>query len=482
MPVSDKSQAGRRKAVFVLGMHRSGTSALTRALNLLGLRLPDDLLPANHGNRRGYWEPQAMMRLNERMLDRLDRVWFDPKPLVMDVLPADQRAAFIDEAAAFLSDEAHGAKGIVLKDPRVSRLLPVWLEAARAAGLDPSVIVACRNPLEVAASLQARDRMETGHGLQLWVSYMLEAEVNSRGLPRYLVEYEQILDDWRSALAPAVETVGLQDVRDFDTAASEIDAFLDNSDRHHASERPTAALGEGLVDLAALYQLFRNDHVLAGVEAFDAMRGSWHAYWTAQSPGDHASAFLFGLSEGYARKARACLAEADSGKAVDWLQKGIAAYPGTAALHHELGRLYLREKRFEDALPGLRRAAELAPDRGVHHHHLSQALAGAGQLDEAVVAAQSAVDCEPNAPALHNHLGMLIMRSGNLEAARLEFSRAMTLDPAFAGAHHGMSLLLEREDKLSDALAASREAMRLAPDVAVYRKRHDMLAGKLSEG
>ena len=46
----------KRICVLVLGMHRSGTSALTRVISLLGAKLPKHLMPANFANETGYWE------------------------------------------------------------------------------------------------------------------------------------------------------------------------------------------------------------------------------------------------------------------------------------------------------------------------------------------------------------------------------------------------------------------------------------------
>ena len=43
----------RRTCLIVLGMHRSGTSALARVLNLLGASLPNRMLGAESGKRSG---------------------------------------------------------------------------------------------------------------------------------------------------------------------------------------------------------------------------------------------------------------------------------------------------------------------------------------------------------------------------------------------------------------------------------------------
>ncbi len=57
-----------RTAIVVLGMQRSGTSALTRVLSLLGASLPRNLVAPGLGNETGHWEPAAAIRLNDEML------------------------------------------------------------------------------------------------------------------------------------------------------------------------------------------------------------------------------------------------------------------------------------------------------------------------------------------------------------------------------------------------------------------------------
>lgn len=79
-----------RCAVVVLGMHRSGTSALARILNLCGAYLPERLLPPRQqDNSKGYWEPMSVVQYNQRMLaslgcdwDRPDFDWPPPDDLI----------------------------------------------------------------------------------------------------------------------------------------------------------------------------------------------------------------------------------------------------------------------------------------------------------------------------------------------------------------------------------------------------------------
>lgn len=67
-------------SVITLGMHRSGTSALTRCLNLLGLSVgpEDDLIPASEENVKGFWENVELKKLNDNILEAFDGEWMDP--------------------------------------------------------------------------------------------------------------------------------------------------------------------------------------------------------------------------------------------------------------------------------------------------------------------------------------------------------------------------------------------------------------------
>lgn len=62
--MNQDGQAGAN-AILISGMHRSGTSALTRILNLLGTELGNDLLPPHADNPHGYWESGAAVALND---------------------------------------------------------------------------------------------------------------------------------------------------------------------------------------------------------------------------------------------------------------------------------------------------------------------------------------------------------------------------------------------------------------------------------
>ena len=82
-----------KRVIVVLGMHRSGTSAITRGLQELGADLGPDLMPAAEGdNDKGFWEDMGAYRINERILSKLGSSWDGLAEISTEALMSDQLA------------------------------------------------------------------------------------------------------------------------------------------------------------------------------------------------------------------------------------------------------------------------------------------------------------------------------------------------------------------------------------------------------
>lgn len=235
--------AEARTAILVAGMHRSGTSALTRVLNLAGCDLAPNLIDPDRFNERGYWEAPEIFALNDEVLASADSSWLDWRPLRSAWRDNPARASF--EARAVETLEKLFAKSplFVLKDPRICRLMPFWRGALDAAGIDLRVIIPIREPVEVAASLLRRNGMNPAIAQLLWLRHVLEAEAASRDVPRAILEYRDLTSDWRGTLDRIAGATGLDWPRDLEEAAPEIDGFIAPELRHH-----TASAAETLID------------------------------------------------------------------------------------------------------------------------------------------------------------------------------------------------------------------------------------------
>ena len=236
------SPANTRDLIFVVGMHRSGTSALTRVLSLCGGALPASLMAPNSGNPTGYWEPHDAMEINDRFLHARSSSWSDPG-LTFRTAPRDHGGfaryvalirdflALIDE---FLTHGVEPGGPMIIKEPRITALLPYWLTAAAEAGFAPRAIHIFRNPADVALSLAARDGMAFDRACALWQKYNLLGEHDARAIPRAFVSYEALLDDWEGTLARCAAEIGVDVAVDGPTRRA-VDAFLSPQLQHHRS-------------------------------------------------------------------------------------------------------------------------------------------------------------------------------------------------------------------------------------------------------
>src|SRR5206468_3279043 len=104
--------------VLVLGMHRSGTSALARVLNLLGCDLPQTLMGPGKSNEAGHWESQAIANFNDRLLESAGTSWDDWQAINPGWLSSLKAVQFREEARGLLEQEFGASHLFVLKDPR----------------------------------------------------------------------------------------------------------------------------------------------------------------------------------------------------------------------------------------------------------------------------------------------------------------------------------------------------------------------------
>lgn len=238
METTRKSPSSTRRkpkseGIVVLGMHRSGTSACTRLLNLLGCALPAAVQGAAAGNQTGHWESMAAVELNEGILESAGSRWNDWGPINADWRASSLRVEMTNRASAVVRAHAELGPLFVLKDPRICRLADVWLDAMDEAGVEPLVLIMLRNPGEVAASLESRDLMSAGYGGLLWLRHVLDAEYLSRGRRRVHCTYEQLLTDWYGMIERVKADLQVSFPRNTPATHAEIDAFLSEDNRHH---------------------------------------------------------------------------------------------------------------------------------------------------------------------------------------------------------------------------------------------------------
>lgn len=260
MAHTKREEAPLRLALVVLGMHRSGTSAMAGCLARLGAGRPRTEIAPTVNNPRGYFESEPIMAFNDRLLALAGSAWHDWRGPDVGRLTEATRDALAEEAAGLLADEFGEANVIVLKDPRLCRLMPLWREVLDRAGYEARYVLPVRHPLHSALSLRARNGFSLESGRLLWLGHVFEAERRTRGLRRHIVASENLVVAPRSALTAIMrelavfpDAAGVDAVGDFIEPAlfhRDLPAGLSSENRWIAglSDRVHAvfAAGEGL--------------------------------------------------------------------------------------------------------------------------------------------------------------------------------------------------------------------------------------------
>jgi len=219
--------------LMVLGMHRSGTSAVAGVLSKLGCQIPKHVLPANSANERGYFESAALMELHEDLLESAGSYWHDWRRFNPDWYSAPTSEAFKQRAKDIFLSEYPNASLAVLKDPRICRFVPFWIDVFGEMSIAPRALIPIRSPLEVAYSLKKRDAMSVTKGLLLWLRHVLDAELMTRGISRAIFSWDQFLTDWRVVADRISAEINIAWPRLSDRSSLEIDRFLDSSLVHN---------------------------------------------------------------------------------------------------------------------------------------------------------------------------------------------------------------------------------------------------------
>jgi hypothetical protein len=233
---------------MVLGMHRSGTSALTRVISLLGADLPRNLMQPNPENEAGYWESGDLMVIHDEILSSGGSYWHDWRAFNPDWYASPAAPIFKQRILDVLRNDFANSRLFVVKAPRICRFWPFWREVLDEFGANPAVVIPVRNPLEVQASLRRRDGFIHAKSCLLWLRHVLDAEKATRDLPRAVVTYDALLADWQSVVAVLGAGLGVSWPRRGALSELEIERFLATQLRHHAVAPEQLAAKAEVVD------------------------------------------------------------------------------------------------------------------------------------------------------------------------------------------------------------------------------------------
>jgi hypothetical protein len=244
--------------VVVMGMHRSGTSAVAGALGALGFNVPcpQDRIHSPESNPE-HWESHSIMLHNDAILERLGGAW-DAPPDLPEGWEQGPELEGLADPTAIIANAYPDPGPLMWKDPRVCILFPYW---RRVLPAPLTVVFVWRSPFAVARSLHRRDGLQLLEGVSLWERYNRSALEAASGCDTYVIGYEGLMDDPVGSLGALTDW--LKSLKQFSGHASGWDvgragAAITDGLRHQPSE------GDDRVLLSGQHQLVNRLSALQG--------------------------------------------------------------------------------------------------------------------------------------------------------------------------------------------------------------------------
>ncbi len=289
----------KSKAIAILGMHRSGTSAIARAMNILGVYLGEegDMASPMPDNPMGFWERSDVVALHDRISKHFKRSWDSPLSLPGDWYLSEEARPIKAELLALVKNIFLEHELWAWKDPRTCLAFDLWKDVIDELGMKIACLFVVRNPLDVARSLEKRNRFPHDKSFGIWFNYNLTALKASAEIPRVFISYDSFLADWETELKRCATGLHIDWPADDLKITEEMNSFIRPSLRHSKSgvkeleeanaPKPVIELYGLIMDLLGckIGEATFNDKVKGLSEDFSAyerffrddMQGSWDA-------------------------------------------------------------------------------------------------------------------------------------------------------------------------------------------------------------
>ena len=246
----------RQRIVVVLGMHRSGTSAVTRALKVLGVSLGDSLMPPAEGNNsKGFWEDTKLNQFNISLLLELGLHWDSVCPVTQADADYLCNKGFLSDAAFLLRERMDKEPVFGFKDPRVAKLMPFWERVFESIDCEVCYVLAVRNPVSVIKSLENRDGFCGQKSYLLWLDYVTSSIAYCADKKVFVIDFDRLIqnpvDHLHDLAAHFDLVIDEQQLSEYETD------FLDSELRHSVCEQDEVERdARSPKMLAGVYSLF----------------------------------------------------------------------------------------------------------------------------------------------------------------------------------------------------------------------------------
>ena len=224
----------KNNVYIVLGMSRSGTSAIARSLEALGVNLGDQLLQGDTRNPKGFYEDADILyKINRGVSAALNYQWLDldttDKQIEADVKLRDYK----NYAVGLLCEKFMTTSSWGFKDPRTVTILPFWQSVFQTLDVDERYVLVIRNPLAAAHSNNKFTDLDLEGGLLLWIKILMQMIDGTHDKKRIIVNYELMLENPSLQLERMHRDLNVREPLDRGRVNQYATQFLDKKLRHH---------------------------------------------------------------------------------------------------------------------------------------------------------------------------------------------------------------------------------------------------------
>lgn len=241
--------------ILILGMPCSGGSVLAECLKILGVGKNE----IAEGNGFSFIASQSaekeIIHAHDSLLEALDFQWnmIGNLPENWSVCAAAENAKkrICDAVKRCFSD----SNTLVVFDPRLSRLMPLWLDACRELSIEPAIIHISRHPGEIAASLQSANGIDLQTGHLLWMVYHRDAMIACKGRHYLFITYDKLLADPMATLTAIGEKLKIKYPLEQKNQCKKLLEFVRPEKKHHHYHEPDHP--SGFSHFASVYDQLR---------------------------------------------------------------------------------------------------------------------------------------------------------------------------------------------------------------------------------
>jgi len=491
---------GNKRIVVVLGMHRSGTSSITRALEVMGVNLGDKLIPPMKDNEKGFWEDAELLSLNDSMLSAIGSAWHHFAPVTRHDVEKLRKEGYFLRAVKLLRQKVSHTPIFGFKDPRLAKLYPFWKEVLAHCKYQVSHVLVIRNPLSVVDSLVKRNKFPAEKCYLMWLEHVIVSWIETKGNKRLVIDFDRLIESPEQELIRMATSFGLG------INSSELetyrDKFLDENMRHAVYSPDDLSLDEACPSLvrriyATLLEV-ASDRIPLDDEALNQQSIEWLNEFSLMRPSlilsNEALLHVDKLNQTIAAQDQTIAAQDQTIAAQD---QTIAAQDQTiAAQDQTIAELKLDkvEKKNEiiwmNEKKGVGEAQISALTATMAHGNFEAGIQTAktllqqGRLKEALGIAELFLTILKDYQIvlqLMIDIGVAFHNRRDLNMATLAYRKVLEKEPNHAVGMHLLGLVLSQQDRCDQAMELIEKSISLCQNIPLYfLKNAGLIAERLS--